>query len=113
MPSRFEPCGLSQMYSMVYGAPPIVRSTGGLKDSVEQYIEGEAGGTGFLFEHATPDALYDTIQWGCSIYSDRPEEYAKIQQNGMRRDFSWEVPAGAYEDIYGWAIDARAAAFEG
>ena len=113
MPSRFEPCGLSQMYSMVYGAPPIVRATGGLKDSVEQYIEGEAGGTGFLFEHATPDALYYAIGWACSTYYDRPEEYAKIQRNGMLRDFTWEVSAGAYEDIYGWAIETRTAAFEG
>ena len=53
MPSRFEPCGLSQMYAMVYGAPPIVRATGGLIDSVEQYIEGEGIGTGFRFEQAT------------------------------------------------------------
>ncbi len=111
MPSRFEPCGLSQMYSMVYGAPPIVRATGGLKDSVTQYIEGDVGGTGFLFEDATPVAFYEAIRWACSIYYDRPEEYAQIQRNGMLGDFSWEVSAGAYEDIYGWAIDARNAAY--
>jgi starch synthase len=111
MPSRFEPCGLSQMYSMVYGAPPIVRATGGLKDSVQQYIEGEEGGTGFLFEHATPDALYYTIGWACSTFYDRPEEYTQIQQNGMLSDFGWEASASAYEEIYGWAIQARIAAF--
>jgi starch synthase len=111
MPSRFEPCGLSQMYSMVYGAPPVVRATGGLKDSVKQYVEGEMGGTGFLFQDATAVALYEVIRWACSIYYDRPEEYAAIQRSGMRGDFSWEVSAGVYEDIYGWAIDARNAAF--
>ncbi|WP_162028341.1 MULTISPECIES: glycogen synthase GlgA [unclassified Lentimonas] len=111
MPSRFEPCGLSQMYSMVYGAPPIVRATGGLKDSVTQYVEGEAGGTGFLFQDATPAALYEAIRRACSIYSFRPEEYARIQRNGMLSDFSWEASAGAYEDIYGWAIEARSAAY--
>jgi starch synthase len=111
MPSRFEPCGLNQMYSMIYGTPPIVRATGGLIDSVEQYIEGQGTGTGFVFKEATSDALYYTIGWACSTYYDRPEEYAKIQQNGMLSDFSWDVSAGTYEEIYGWAVDARNAAF--
>lgn len=111
MPSRFEPCGLSQMYSMLYGAPPVVRATGGLKDSVEQYIQGKAHGTGFKFEHATPDAFYDAIKWACSTYHDRPEEYAKVQQNGMLHDFSWEASVKVYENIYRWAIDLRKGAF--
>ena len=112
MPSRFEPCGLSQMYSMLYGAPPVVRATGGLKDSVAQYIPGEGRGTGFKFEQATPDALYDAITWACSTYYDRPEEYAKIQQNGMLSDFSWETSAKVYENIYKWAIENRKGAFD-
>ena len=95
----------------VYGAPPIVRATGGLKDSVTHYVEGDAGGTGFLFQDATPAALYETIRWACSIFYDRPVEYAKIQQNGMLSDFGWAASAGAYEDIYGWAVDARNAAY--
>ena len=111
MPSRFEPCGLNQMYSMIYGTPPVVRATGGLIDTVEQYIEGQGIGTGFVFEDATPDALYNTIGWACSTYYDRPDEYAKLQQNGMKRDFSWGVSASTYEDIYGWAVEARNAAF--
>jgi len=111
MPSRFEPCGLNQMYSMIYGTPPIVRATGGLIDSVEQYIEGQGAGTGFVFQDATPDALYYTIGWACSTYYDRPEEYAKLQQNGMQRDFSWDASASTYEDLYSWAVDARNAAF--
>lgn len=111
MPSRFEPCGLSQMYAMTYGTPPIVRATGGLIDSVEQYIEGEAIGTGFRFEHATEGALYDTIGWACSTFYDRPKDYAALQQNGMRRDFRWNQSAKVYEDVYSWAIKARQLAF--
>jgi len=111
MPSRFEPCGLSQMYAMVYGTPPIVRATGGLIDSVEQYIEGEGIGTGFLFKEASADALYGTIGWVCSTYYDRPEDLAKLRENGMKQNFSWNTSAGTYEAVYGWAIEARLAAF--
>jgi starch synthase len=112
MPSRYEPCGLSQMYAMKYGTLPIVRATGGLKDSVTQYVEGYASGTGFLFEQASPDALYYAIGWACSTYYDRRDEYGKIQQNAMLRDFSWEVSAKTYESLYGWAMDARRNAFD-
>ncbi|MGK0176858.1 MAG: starch synthase [Lentimonas sp.] len=112
MPSRYEPCGLSQMYAMKYGTLPIVRATGGLKDSVDQYVEGEASGTGFLFEQASPDALYYAIGWACSTYYDRRDEYKKIQQNAMLRDFSWEVSAKTYESLYKWAIDTRRNAFD-
>jgi starch synthase len=114
MPSRFEPCGLSQMYAMAYGTLPIVRATGGLIDTVEQYVqgEGEGEGTGFLFEYATPDAFYYTIGWACSTYYDRPKDLAQLRRNGMTRDFSWNISAVVYEDIYGWSIDARKAAFD-
>jgi len=112
MPSRFEPCGLSQMYAMRYGTLPIVRETGGLADTVEQYIEGEGIGTGFRFRHATAEALFDTMGWACATYYDRPEELTKLRSNAMRKDFTWDRSAGVYEDIYGWAATARAAAFE-
>lgn len=111
MPSRYEPCGLSQMYAMKYGTLPIVRATGGLKDSVDQYVEGLAIGTGFLFEQASSDALYYTLGWACSTYYDRRDEYKKIQQNAMLRDFSWEASAKMYESLYQWAIDTRKNAF--
>lgn len=113
MPSRFEPCGLSQMYAMAYGTPPIVRATGGLIDSVEQYIEGQGMGMGFRFENASADAFYHTIGWACATYYDRPQDYASLQVNGMTANFSWDVSATKYEDIYGWAIDARKHAFQG
>ena len=110
MPSRFEPCGLSQLYAMIYGAPPIVRATGGLIDTVEPYVEGKGKGTGFLFEDAKPEALYDTIGWACSTYYDRPDEFKQLQQNGMRGNYAWDESAAKYEDIYNWAIQARRAA---
>jgi len=107
MPSRFEPCGLSQLYAMIYGAPPIVRATGGLIDTVQQYEEGTGRGTGFRFEEATGDAFYYTIGWACSTYYDRPHEYQQIQINGMSGDYAWDASARTYEDIYGWAIETR------
>ena len=111
MPSRYEPCGLTQMYAMKYGTLPIVRATGGLKDSVDQYVEGAASGTGFQFEQASPDALYYTMGWACSTYYDRHNEYLKIQQNAMSRDFSWEASANVYQSLYKWSIDTRKSAF--
>jgi starch synthase len=109
MPSRAEPCGLTQMYAMRYGTPPVVRATGGLVDTVENYIEGAATGTGFRFEDATVQALFDTIGWACSTYYDRPDEYAGLQQRGMAKDFSWRQSAEKYVEVYQWAIDARRA----
>ena len=111
MPSRFEPCGLGQMYAMIYGTIPVVRATGGLIDTVKQYVEGTGEGTGFIFDHATPDALYDAIGSACSTYYDRPEEFKKLQKNGMKGDFSWEVSAEKYESVYTRAKESRDAAF--
>jgi len=107
MPSRFEPCGLNQMYSMRYGTLPIARRTGGLADTIEQYVEGEATGTGFLFDEASYDALYYTMGWACSTFYDRQDEFQQLRRNAMARDFSWGESARAYEDIYDWAIQAR------
>ena len=111
MPSRFEPCGLSQMYAMRYGTPPVVRETGGLVDSVEPYVEGSGQGEGFRFRAATPQALFDTMGWACSTYYDRPGELHSLRLNGMKKDFSWDGSASTYESVYTWARDARAGAF--
>jgi starch synthase len=108
MPSRFEPCGLNQMYSMAYGTPPIVRNTGGLVDTVEQYREDQLGGTGFIFNQASADALYYTMGWACSTYFDRHDQYRSLQRNGMRKDFSWKHSALQYESVYAWAMKHRA-----
>ncbi len=104
MPSRFEPCGLNQMYSMRYGTPPIVRATGGLLDTVSSYKEGTGKGTGFVFHEASAEALYYTMGWACSTYYDRPQEFRALQINGMQEDFSWNHSARSYELLYQWAV---------
>ena len=110
MPSRTEPCGLTQLYSMRYGTPPLVRATGGLIDTVENYVEGRDRGTGFVFKDATAGALYDTIGWACATYYDRPAEFAEMQQRGMAKDFAWRISAEQYVNVYRWAIGVREAA---
>jgi starch synthase len=110
MPSRAEPCGLTQMYAMRYGTPPIVRATGGLVDTVTPYVEGQKAGTGFLFNDATAPALYNTLGWACATYYDRPEELTALRLRGMGRDFSWGASARRYEELYGWAVAARRSA---
>lgn len=111
MPSRFEPCGLGQMYAMIYGTVPVVRATGGLIDTVEQYDEGRGTGTGFVFHHPTVEALYYAIGWACATYYDRPKAFKQLRQNGMAGDYSWQASAQKYEAIYNWALETRSAAF--
>jgi starch synthase len=100
MPSRFEPCGLNQMYSLRYGSVPIVRRTGGLADTVENYDEHHDAGTGFCFDDLTVEGLRNTIGWALSTYHDRPEHFRGLQNRGMQRDFSWARAAEAYEATY-------------
>jgi starch synthase len=107
MPSIYEPCGLNQMYSLKYGTLPIVRATGGLDDTVEQYDEQTGGGTGFKFDAATPNALYDTIGWAVSTYYDRPHHMKKLIRNAMSRDFSWSRSVEEYEKLYEKAIAVK------
>ncbi len=99
MPSRFEPCGLNQMYSLKYGTPPVVRRTGGLADTVEQW-DGDTGqGTGFLFGEFTPDALLNTIEFALHEFRDR-KRWAKLMANGMAKDFSWDRQGAHYVQLY-------------
>ncbi|HTP25256.1 MAG TPA: glycogen synthase GlgA [Anaeromyxobacteraceae bacterium] len=107
MPSRFEPCGLNQMYSQRYGTLPIVRGTGGLIDTVENYVEATGGGTGFIFFDLTPNALANTIGWALSTYFDRPGHVAAMRKHAMERDFSWEGAAKAYQELYLAAYQRR------
>jgi starch synthase len=110
MPSRFEPCGLNQLYSMRYGTPPIVRRTGGLADSVRDPDEvplGEA--TGFVFDAADAAALLAVVRRALAAFRDAAT-WRRLQTNGMRTDFSWTASAGAYLDVYRRAIAARDAA---
>jgi starch synthase len=108
MPSIYEPCGLNQIYSLRYGTLPIVRATGGLDDTVEQYEEATGGGTGFKFWSATPGAVYDTVGWAVSTWYDRPEHIAQMRQRAMAQDFSWERSAGQYEALYARAMANKA-----
>jgi starch synthase len=109
MPSLYEPCGLNQMYSSLYGALPIVRATGGLDDTVENYNEATGTGTGFKFWEISGRALFYTIGWAVSTWFDRPQHYAAMQQRGMARDFTWESSARQYERVYEHALAHRAA----
>ena len=100
MPSRFEPCGLSQMYSLRYGTLPIVRATGGLIDTVQNYDQATGAGTGFVFGDLTPDALTNTIGWALSTFFDRPDHVKTMRKRAMEQDFSWDAAAEAYERLY-------------
>ena len=104
MPSRYEPCGLNQMYSMLYGTLPIVRRTGGLADTVEQYNEFSGDGTGFLFDSLTPGAIYDTVGWATYAYYNKKDHIKKMQIRGMTKDFSWDKSAEGYMNVYSDAL---------
>ena len=110
MPSLFEPCGLNQLYSLKYGTLPIVRATGGLNDTVEQYDEATGDGTGFKFFQPTAQAVYDTVGWAVSTYYDRPEHMRRMITAAMRQDFSWDRSAAVYEQAYIQAIANKQAA---
>ena len=100
MPSRFEPCGLSQMFSMRYGTLPIVRETGGLKDSVTPYNKYTGEGTGFSFANYNADELYDCIDGALKIWEKKQPTWKKLQQNAMAADFSWRASANRYRALY-------------
>jgi starch synthase len=98
MPSRFEPCGLNQMYSLRYGTPPIVRAVGGLEDTVEDF-DGWNRGTGFKFRDYTPQALLLSVRRALDVWRDR-RAWRGIVGRGMAQDFSWERSARSYEALY-------------
>lgn len=104
MPSRYEPCGLNQMYSMLYGTLPIVRRTGGLADTVEQYNEFSGDGTGFLFDSLTPGAIFDTVGWATYAYYNKKDHIKQMQVRGMTKDFSWDKSADGYLNVYSEAL---------
>jgi starch synthase len=99
MPSRFEPCGLNQMYSLRYGTVPVVRAVGGLDDTVVNYNERSGRGTGFKFSEYTPQALVRTVKRALKLFADR-KKWRALQLAGMRQDFSWDVSAREYVKVY-------------
>lgn len=99
MPSRYEPCGLNQMYSMKYGTVPIVRKVGGLADSVTEFDESTGAGTGFLFEEYSASAMMTAIKRGLAVF-EKKRVWSKLVKNGMSKDFSWSTAASKYAEIY-------------
>ena len=100
MPSLFEPCGLSQLISLRYGTVPIVRETGGLKDTVEPYNEYENLGTGFSFANYNAHEMLGIVNYAKSVYYNHKREWNKIVDRGMQADFSWNNSARKYEQLY-------------
>lgn len=100
MPSLFEPCGLSQLISLRYGTVPIVRETGGLKDTVEPYNEYEGTGTGFSFQNYNAHEMLSTINYAKKIFFSKKRDWNKIIDRGMAKDFSWNNSAKKYEELY-------------
>lgn len=97
MPSRYEPCGLNQLYSLKYGTIPVVRATGGLADTIEPYADGT--GTGFRFDEYTGTALIDAVDRALAVYDDA-KAWKSLVQRAMAQDFSWENSASQYEELY-------------
>ncbi len=100
MPSLFEPCGLSQLMALRYGTLPIVRETGGLKDTVEPYNEYEGTGTGFSFTNYNAHEMLNTIRYAQEVYYNSKRNWNKMVERAMNADFSWGVSAKKYEEMY-------------
>jgi len=97
MPSRFEPCGLNQMYSLRYGTVPIARATGGLADTVRDASEPD--GNGIRFTEYSPAALVEAVRRALELFRN-PKQWKRLQQAGMRQDFSWDASAREYVKVY-------------
>ena len=100
MPSRFEPCGLSQMMAMRYGTLPLVHEVGGLRDTVQAYNPVDGSGTGFSFDNLTPFWLNWSLQTALDVYQNHPATWKKLQLQAMERDFSWDTACQSYLHLY-------------
>jgi starch synthase len=107
MPSRYEPCGLNQMYSLRYGTHPNVRSVGGLEDTVVNCDPATSRGTGFKFHDLHPTSLWNTVRWAVQIYWSRPELIRQMRQWAMGQGLGWDQAARIYETLYGLAVEKR------
>jgi starch synthase len=100
MPSRFEPCGLNQMYSMRYGTVPVVHATGGLADTVRTVSPDEPGGNGWAFPTLDAESFAQAVSFAILTYTRFPKAWREIQRAGMTTDFSWNRSAALYETVY-------------
>ncbi len=107
MPSRYEPCGLNQIYSLKYGTVPIVRATGGLDDTIEEWDAKKGTGTGFKFAGFDPEDLLAEIDRAIEAFRDK-KSWTRLMRNGMARDYSWAGPAKEYVRVYEEAAQRRA-----
>lgn len=107
MPSRYEPCGLNQMYSLLYGTLPIVRKTGGLADTVENYNQEKGSGTGFVLEDLTPSSVYNTVAWAVDTWNNRYAHIGKMRRKAMKSDFTWDSSAARYLAVYKKALSVK------
>ncbi len=105
MPSLFEPCGLSQLMSMRYGTIPIVRETGGLKDTVEPFNEEQGTGTGFRFTNYNAHDMLHAVRAAEDVYYNKKRAWNKLVERAMKADFSWDVSAKKYQEMYDWMIE--------
>ncbi len=99
MPSRYEPCGLNQIYSLKYGTVPVVRATGGLDDTIENFDPDTGKGTGFKFHEYSGEALLETLREAIQVYQDKTA-WTQLMKNGMAKDFSWTASAREYVKVY-------------
>jgi starch synthase len=99
MPSRYEPCGLNQMYSLKYGTVPIVRATGGLLDTVQPWDPKTWQGNGFHLSDDAPESLVEAVKDALAVYKNR-DAWSVIMRNGMMQDYSWARSAGKYVQVY-------------
>jgi starch synthase len=106
MPSRYEPCGLNQIYSLKYGAVPVVRATGGLDDTIEEWNPAQQTGTGFKFKGLDPGALLASLDRALAAFADKAG-WKRLMRNGMAQSYSWEQPAREYAGVYEEAVSRR------
>src|SRR5436190_18113100 len=99
MPSRYEPCGLNQIYSLKYGTVPVVRATGGLDDTIEDFDPLSGKGSGFKFAHYSGEAFLSAVKRAIAVYINK-KAWAQVVANGMAADFSWKRSANEYLELY-------------
>jgi starch synthase len=106
VPSRYEPCGLTQLYSLRYGTIPIVRATGGLRDTVVPFDPATGQGTGFVFTEPSAEALLEAVRTAVAVSTDKTA-WQRLMQNAMAQDFSWDRSAARYEELYRRVIETK------